>query len=608
MNSIVGKIYNEVEKNNSPTTSEVSKTPVNPVVSAAHKKFDLHDFFYFIRNYFLATQTTVGIDVGEGYIKIAQLQKSHHNYLLTDYRVHAIPYKIRETPKEKAKFINDFIVEYLSQAKIKSILGRFSVKGNGIFNFSFLLPALSDKDLRGSVSMELKKRLPFQLDLKNIHFNYFVTERFNEETSQVFITCIAADNAVLDKQLNFIKELKLRPVVINFGADALGNLVQTLAKNKYTAVLDIGFKQSLLNFYKEGLLQFSREIPVGGDHMTQGVIKAIATLGVTASYDDAEAFKHQCGIPTQSEGATEFLTDFGALKGERITMALRPILERLVTEISRTITFHFRTYKIDSLDVLYITGGGSRTKNIEKFLIANLGSLSIKTIEKLNPLKIIAGWLDSGVFKQELAMEDAVPHLAVTLGLCIDKGGKANLVPPKEKVEQKALYFMALAHLVFPIILILAIGFYFFSYGRVVFYRTMVKQAKAQKEKMQPLMDDINAYNAFKKNLAEREALLETAIGHQPLWWGILRELSNITPLEVTLTSLSVGAGKIPKKMVLSGEVISEYANLDLAISQYVLNLSESPFFANVRLEKSERDIYSSVPKALFEIICELKV
>jgi hypothetical protein len=87
-----------------------------------------------------------------------------------------------------------------------------------------------------------------------------------------------------------------------------------------------------------------------------------------------------------------------------------------------------------------------------------------------------------------------------------------------------------------------------------------------------------------------------------------MKELSAITPPEITLKYLEVKAGKLPKELMVKAQVISEYTNLDLIISQYTLSLNESPFFGNVRLINSERDIYSPVPKALFEMSCELKL
>ena len=585
-----------------------SGAPAEVSIPVTRKKIDFKEVLFSFRNIILSTQNTIGIDVGQGYIKIVQLQKGRGGYLLTDYKVRAIPFKVKDNPKERAKFIKDFISEFIAQSKIKTTLGRLTIKGAGIFVFSFLVPPLSDKDLRGTVGIELKKRLPFQLDFKNIFYNYFVTDKFEEENPSAMVTCIAIDNSSLDKHLEFLKAFNLRPVTINIASDALGNLITAIGSEQITAVLDMGVKQSILNFYKKGLLQFSREVPVGGEQLTQGILKALAPLGVNITFEDAETFKRQCGIPMADDAVAEFYTDFGVVEGGQITTALRPILERLVTEISRTVTYYFRTYKIETIDALYITGGASRMKNIDRFLSANLNNLAIKTIEKLNPLKAIKGWLDTGVFRQELVMEEAAPHLAVAFGLCIDKGGEVNLVPPKAKIEQKALFLMFLARITFPLFLVIILGVYSFIYGRSIILKTIAKRSEVHMANLAPTIKKINDYLVLKSAINEKESLLGRAIGKQPLWWGVLKELSIVTPQEVTLHKLEVKGGTVPREINIKGEVISEYSNLDLAISQYTLNLSESPFFGNVRLVTSERDIYSPVPKANFEIACELKV
>jgi type IV pilus assembly protein PilM len=569
-------------------------------------RFSLPDFLSSIKNFFLATQNTIGIDVGTGYVKIVQLQKSRGGYLITDYKVRAIPFKMKDDPKQKDRFVKEFIKEFISQSRIKTSLGRLTIGDSGVFIFSFSLPPLSDKDLRGAVGIELKKRLPFQIDFKNIFYNYFITDRFGGETPSFMVTCIAIDNNTLEGYLNFLKEFKLRPVVIATAADTLGNLVGSLEEAEYVAVLDMGAKESYLNFYKRRLLQFTRQIPIGGEQFTQGILKALSFLKEDVAFEDAEAFKRQCGIPLEREATSEFYTDFGAISGSRITTVLRPILERLIMEISRTFAFYFRTYKVNSVDVLYFTGGGSRIKNIDKILSANLSNLSIKTIKRLNPLKGLKGWLDAGVFRHEMVMEEAAPHLSCAFGVCIDKGSEVNLIPPKEKIEQRALFLMFLVRLTFPLVLIIVLGLYAFSYGRALLYHTLAAKTEIQLTKLAPLVDEINASLSMMRSLSERESLLSKAIGRQPLWWGILKELSNITPQEVTLTRLEIRRSETGKQLVLVGEVTTEYTNLDLIIAQFNLNLEESPYFTDVDLISSKRDLYSPIPKSIFEIVCNL--
>lgn len=570
-------------------------------------KLILQGFWFSFRHFFSPFQNIIGVDLGQGYLKLIQVQKSGGGYVLLDYKVRAIPHKVQNDVVEKEKFVKDFIQEYIFQSRIRRGLGRIAVKGDGVFIFSFSMPPLSDKDLRGAVGIELKKRLPHQLDMSSISYKYFVSARYEAESPSLMVTCIAVDNKVLDAQLEILKASHLRPVTINTPQDALGSLLKTIDAPQDVAVLEMGTSRSYLNFYRDSTLRFSREVPVGGEHFTQGMHKALAHLKSDVSVEDAETFKRQCGIPMEEDGDTDFYTDFGPLKGSHISTVLRPVLERLVTEVSRTISFYFRTYKVRKVDKLFLTGGSSRIKNIERFFIANLSKATVRNVEKLNPLKALKRWQSAGISRQEMLMGEAAPHLSVALSLCIDKGGKVNLLPMKEKIEQKAMFFMFLTRSISPLIFILLVGFYMVSYGKGKFYEKLTQDAQRQIKELKPKVEKVDEYIAFRNRLLEGESLLKQAVGKHPLWWGILKELTNITPPEVTLHSLEIKAGQTPKKVILVGEVMSQYTDLDMALSQYILNLEESPYFAKPTHQR-KRDEYSHIPRAIFEIVCEVKI
>lgn len=568
----------------------------------------MKSFFLFFRHFFSSTQNTIAIDQGTDYIKIVQLQKKRGGYELTDYKVRAIPHKVKDDPAEKEKFLEEFLKEYISQSRVKTSLGRIAVKNQGVYIFSFSLPALNDKDLRGAVGIELKKRLPYQADLDKITFNYEVTDRSEGENPQVMVTCIAVENDDLDKQVEILKKSTLRPMAVYCAQDCLGNLLQKLEAKSDCAILEMGVKRSFLNFYKNSQLRFSREIPVGGDHFTQSLLKSMLTLKGDITFEEAETFKCQCGLPLQEDADKVFYTDFGALKGGQITTAVRTVLERFLTEVSRTVSFYFRTYKVRKLDTLYLTGGASRIKNIDRFLMANVSSATVRSVELLQPLKAVSGWKNVGVMRQEMMLEEAAPHLGVAVGLCLDKGGKFNFLPLKERLEQKAMFVMFVTKLIAPVMALLLIAFYAYCGGRAKFYDIVSRQTQKSIEEYQPTLDKIQEYFDYNKKLQEGEVLLKQAVGKQPLLWGVMKELSNITPGEVTLHRLSIAAGEFPRKMVLVGEVMSEFTNLNLALSQYTINLEDSPYFSNVKLISQDRDQYSSTPKSAFELSCELKL
>lgn len=566
--------------------------------------------FSFIGNIFASAQNIIGIDIGSHSIKLLQLQKSAKGYIITNYITRAILQSVKDNSAEKKRLIKEFVKEFIAEARIKTTLGRLAVWGKGVFIFSLNVPLLNKKDLRGAVSMELKKRLPFQLNLETISFDFFVTGTTRDEKGlgMLQVTCIACDRMSLEEQVQFLKEMGIRPIAININADALGNLLPyclQVPPTKTVALLDTGANTSTLNFYKGPSLQFSREIPIGGEHfthaMTRSITNASGTININA--EEAEKIKRQCGIPLEDEAKTEFLTDFGILLGEQISTMLRPTLEKMITEINRTFNYYASTFKTQPVDELFLTGGNSRLKNLGLFLQYNLKEL--KKVECLNALKAAKSWKDTAVFKQELVMEQAAPHLATAFGLCLAGGGKVNLLPLKERLEQKALFLTTLMKISFPLILFFNLLYYGYSYAGARRYNALINKTKTEITKIEPASSRAREYIAIKTKLEERKRLLEKAGGRQPFWWGIFKELSLITPKEVILQKITAQEAKEPREIRIQGKIFSKYTIVDLELSQYVMALDDSPFF-RAQLIDSKPDMYSPVPAAEFEISCAL--
>jgi len=590
----------------SPKAAEVKESaPPKPKF-----KFSLEKILPFVKNFFASTQNVIGLDIGYSHIKVVQLQRVRQGYVITNYITRAIPQGAKDNSAQKRKLVREFVKEFIADSRIRTNLGRLAITGKGVFILSLTVPNLSKKDLRGAVSIELKKRLPFQMDLSNVFFDFFVTEELHDEKGVGFqVTCIAADRLTLDEQVGFLKEMGLRPMAINVIPDALGNLLPFCLESepeKTIAVLDMGASTSLLNFYKGSSLQFSREIPVGGEHLTKSMAKTVTTsIGdVNISAEDAEKIKRQCGLPLDEDAKMQYLTDFGILLGNQLSTLLRPTLERLVTEISRTLSFYTKTFKTENIEEIYLTGGGSRLKNLDKFLLYNLEGL--KKVESLNTLKAVKGWSDMGVFKQELVMEQAASHMAVAFGLCLGNGGKVNLLPLKEKVEQKAVFLMTLLRIFFPIILILSLVFYGLVYFNAYKYKILISRLDQGISSLEPYAARAREYLSTKTRLEQRKELLKKAEGKQPLWWGVFKELSNITPDDVVLTRIVAAENKDPKEVRLVGKIFAKYTIVDVALQQYIMVLDDSPFFSNVQLVSSKTDMYSPVPAANFEIACQL--
>jgi type IV pilus assembly protein PilM len=574
-------------------------------------QFPFSRFFAFFANLLVSAQDFIGIDIGSSYIKLLQLGKRGKSYVVRHAITRALPQIAKENPAEKRKLVQEFVKEFIAEERIKTDCGRLAIYGKGVFIFSLIVPQISKKDLKGAVGIELKKRLPFQADINNIAFDFFVTGQVNDEKGTALqVTCIAADRITIDEQVGLLKDMDIKPAAIFTIPDCLGNILpfcfDPLPK-KTIALLDLGASMTLLNFYKGKTLIFSREIPIAGDHLTHAMAQTIETAAgaITIGLEDAEKLKRNFGIPLEEEAKVEYLTDFGPLRGEQVSTMLRPALERLVMEISRTLVYYTKTFKSENIDTLYLSGGSSRLRNIDKFLLFNLEG--VQKVERLNILKAVKGWSDKQILRQEMVMEQAAPHLAVAFGLCLEAGGRVSLLPMKEKLEQKAAAVSMVVRLTFPVILLLSLVFYALNYITALKYKVFINNLDYEMSRIQPATAQIKEYLQIKSKWEEKKGLLEKAKGKQPLWWGIFKELSNITPNEVVLQKITTVTAKEPKEIHLFGKIFAKYTILDLALSQYLMVLDESPFFGHAELVSSKNDMYSPIPAAEFEIVCQLK-
>ncbi|MGE5307480.1 MAG: PilN domain-containing protein, partial [Deltaproteobacteria bacterium] len=309
-------------------------------------------------------------------------------------------------------------------------------------------------------------------------------------------------------------------------------------------------------------------------------------------------------IPLDEEAKADFLTDFGQFKGEQITMMLRPVLERLVMEVTRTIGYYVKTFKSDRIEELYLTGGSSRLKNIDKFLLFNVEG--IQKVQPLNILKPVKGWSER-LHQQELVMEQAAPHMAVAFGLCMGSGGKVNMLPAKEKLEQKANLLSMLLKFAFPAVLVLNLVFYSGVYFNGVKYKMFVGKLDSDISRLEPVAQKVREYRAQSQKLTEKAQLLERAKGTQPSWLGVMRELSALVPQEISLTRIVTEEKTKPVRIRISGVIFPpKYTIADLALSQFVMTLEESPFFRQVELVSVRKNTDSQVASADFEIRCAL--
>jgi len=296
----------------------------------------------------------IGIDIGNSSIKVVQFTGS----TLTGVAYKEIPPEVKTGKKEEiSTFIAKGLPSLLKENKFEGRNVVMVLSGPQEINISsFTLPAgISGKDLQGAVIMELKKRVTFNLDESFYDFH----SRSVPKEENIRITAAASPQKIVRDKVQALQKAKLIPVGFNVAGYALENLLRerriTEGQSEQVEVfMDIGAKLTTMNFFKGGRFQFTREISLGGEEVTQALVRPIATEEgrKTLTYAEAETVKREYGII--EEGTGEKLKD--GIPTSQVSALIRPFLERLLREINRAFTYYQKEFNSE-VNKIFLWGG-----------------------------------------------------------------------------------------------------------------------------------------------------------------------------------------------------------------------------------------------------------
>ena len=370
----------------------------------------------------------IGLDLGSGYIKIAQLKETTKGLNLVN--IGLLP-----TPKgaiENAKIVNP---EDISEA-IRTLLRMFSfigkrvvasVSGQLVTVRTLTVDKLPETELNEVVKWEIQKILPYKLDEASIDYQILgvVPET---EGKKLSIIAAAASLDIINSIVSAIKLAKLEPVAIEIESFAELRLLDYTYSNKYSKniilLINSGYSFTSINIIENGVLRFTRVIPFGG----KSLIRVIQdTLKINEK--DAETYL----ITACDLNLEKYSKDSDTF---RITESILPIIEEFALEIRRSITYYQGLPDFSGKDFLVILGGGtSKIKGLNDYINSYLKVESI-----LDDLLIKGVEFNPKLFTEDYLREMS-PFFTVAVGLSMresfEKFEKTKKLAPKPKLIVK---------------------------------------------------------------------------------------------------------------------------------------------------------------------------
>lgn len=396
--------------------------------------------------------SALGVDLGSKFIKIAEVRLQGRTPVVTALGIAETPSgAIDHMGVHDSRAVSGVLKQLIASSGVSVGDAIVSLSGQGsVLVRTLEVPSMNDAELKQHMDWEITRNIPFSESTVVSDYKALAPAA---GAQQMDVVMAIAPQSVVDMMVDLVKQSGKKAAA--FDVEPLG-IARSLTvsydsevQGKTVCVVEIGHKTTAINIYRDGKLVMPRQVPVGGEMVTQSIAN---TLGV--SIEEAEGMKVSRGeIPAMGApaggtagGATQAfpaynpfadpsaaapaaynpfapepdgsapapapapaVPDAGAAVNPevlRLYNAMAPVVDEIVSEVRRSLDY-FRS-KGGDVDKVLLCGGGSRLRGLDGHLESLLGV----PCSLLDPFKEIS----LNAKKADQSLLDARQDFAVAVG------------------------------------------------------------------------------------------------------------------------------------------------------------------------------------------------
>lgn len=300
-----------------------------------------------------------GVDLGNYSLKISYLKQGGKPKIDKIGSKETLPGLLENESSEGLGTIAEAIKQLHSENSISTKNCVISVPEINVFSRMLIIPKVSESQIEDAIHWGIKPLIPTPLETVNVAYTG-ITEIKIDGKPHVQWYVVAASKDLVNKMQRITAKAGFRLLAIETEALAIARYVSFMVKQKKDImIVDIGSETSSIILARNGIAMYSQTLNTGSDAITKVVA---AEYGVEES--QAEIVKQQ--IQTQNE-ETKL----------KIIQAIGPILDIIVSEISRTIVYYNDKLGRETIDTVYITGGGAKMIGIDELIAQKLQNINV---------------------------------------------------------------------------------------------------------------------------------------------------------------------------------------------------------------------------------------
>jgi type IV pilus assembly protein PilM len=362
----------------------------------------------FLKTLFAKKGVAGGLDLGCNTIKIVQLtSRREKEYEMASLVLGPTPaMTIKDGTIVDPRALGDNVKQLILNNKLNMTKVVGAVSGQSVVIRPINMTQMTERELQHAIKFEAERYLPYSVAEAQIK-GTILRKNIEGDEKSMEVLLVAAPNEMVKNTQDVIRFAGINPLAIDLEPFALVRSLQLSVDpevfNQTIALINLGASSSSINIFKGGVLRHNRTIVVAGNSFTKAIGQSL-----NLSFEEADKIKKDKGVIRVEKDATPV-----APTTMRIFNVIIPVLTELITEIQRSFDYYRSRYRGESVDIVILSGGTAKFKNIDAYISSELGV----QCQIANPLKAINISNVPGYTPEEL--QELAPSLMVTMGLAM---------------------------------------------------------------------------------------------------------------------------------------------------------------------------------------------
>ena len=336
------------------------------------------------------SKSSVGLDIGSGFVKLVQVDHSGDQPEVTRVAVRPLlPDAIVEGEVMDPGLVAETVRSLVEEAEIKGDRVITAIGGHDVIIKKISMDRMEEEDARQVLPFEAERHVPF--DIQSVELDFQVLDPEGAD-SKMDVLLVAAKRDLVQDKLALLSDAGVTASVLDVDAFALHNAFQVNhpeGSSGVVALVNVGHEMTNVNILVNGVPILTRDIPFGSRRIREDLQRE---RGLTA--EEAEE----------------------VVQGQKPMDDLRIFVERGVEEVAvgveRAAAFLMTQDSGESLGRIFLSGGGARIPGLAEALGRRL---EIET-DIANPFQQVP--VRPGA-APGLNLDETAPMLQLPLGLAL---------------------------------------------------------------------------------------------------------------------------------------------------------------------------------------------